>query len=128
MIGGSFVWDSRDDTKILNCMVNNENLDRLLPRQNALKQSKATYENMVLQIGGCGLKEEEAKTIDGIIADSKLVLGVRAASTVTIVKIPQGKTQKSRQGFVRECKRLITALGVELPTAVLNAMEQAAAA
>ena len=50
---------------------------------------------------------------------------VRAASTVTLVRLPAAATVKSKSGFIRGCKRLIAALDICLPQQVMAAMERA---
>jgi hypothetical protein len=124
----SFCVVDRNEERILEELCNNLNLDRLLPSQVALRDGLATFEKGICAIGSDGLSQQEKLAIEALIHTAKKVLGVRAASTVTLLRLPAATNSKSRQAFVRECKRLICALQIDLPPAVLNAMDTAAAA
>lgn len=101
-------------------------MDRLLPAQQSLKAAMKDFGIAVEKMGLTDLTDAERKSIDELVVTSKVILGVRAASSVTLVRIPEATSSKSKAGFVRECKRLIRALEIELPVVVLNAMEKAA--
>jgi hypothetical protein len=121
----SFCVDARDAQKILTDVCNTRALDKLLPAQSALKDGFAAFENATTKINASGVGPQLDGQIAALILDSKQMLGVRAASTVTLVKIPAAPTAKSRSGFARECRRLIKALNITLPMCILSEMDKA---
>ena len=124
----SFCIDQRDEDRILNELCNNHALDKLLPTQKALQDGLATLGKANASLGTKQLTDGELAAFEALVQDSKIVFGIRAASTVSLVKIPSACNAKSKQAFLRECKRLLAALQIQLPAVVLNKMEEAAAA
>jgi hypothetical protein len=124
----SFTVDQRDNKRIIDEICNNESLAKLLPCQTALKEAQTDFESAMAKIGDSSIPKDLYDKIANIFDNSKMMLGIRAASTVTLLRLPTATNLKSKISFVRECKRLIRALEITLPTAVLNAMEEAAAA
>ena len=72
-----------------------------------------------------GRSWEPEKEYDELMDEAKMIIGIRAASTVTLVRLPAEARPKSRAGLVRETKRLIKHLEVQLPTCVISRLEQA---
>ena len=72
-----------------------------------------------------GRSWEPEKEYDELMDEAKMIIGIRAASTVTLVRLPTEARPKSRTGLVRETKRLIKHLEVQLPTCVISRLEQA---
>ena len=124
----TFCVEDRDEIRILEEVCHNSKLDKLLPCQTSLKDSMSSFSKTMSLLKAKQLTPGETNVFDGVIADSKRMLGVRAASTVTLVKLPGTAAAKSKAGFLRECKRLLAALQIDVPTVVLNALEAAAAA
>lgn len=124
----TFCVENRNEARILEEVCHNSKLDKLLPCQTSLKDSLSNFSKTMSLLKAKQLTPGETKVYDDIITDSKRMLGVRAASTVTLVKIPSAMAAKSKAGFLRECKRLLAALQIDVPTVVLNALETAAAA
>ena len=74
------------------------------------------------------IKADVRKDLDMLMEKTLELLGLRAICIVTLVRLPSATTPKSKQGFVRECKRLLRALGTNVDGAVLKRMEDMAAA
>lgn len=119
-----FCVTSRDEERIKADICCNEALNRLLLCQAALKEAVSSFERAAAAIKSVGLGKKPFEYIEESILVSKTLLGVRAASAVTLFKIPNAPNPESRSGFVRECKGLINALQISLPTPILNAMGQ----
>ena len=122
-----FTVESRDDSKILEHIVNNEELENILPMTRALKAGVCDVENTLSTIHAGSLNSKLKQSCDSLDEKSKVLLGIRASSTVTLVRLPEATSQKSKVSYIRECKRLVKALQITLPTAVLNALEAAGA-
>ena len=122
-----FCVNARDEERIMTEICNNESFNRLLACQTSLKDAIASFEQAAAKIKAEPVGATFIADAEQAITTSKKLLGVRAASSVTLIKIPSAPNPKSRQGFVRECKRLINTLNITLPTPILNAMDQALA-
>ena len=75
---------------------------------------------------GEAISSELRKKCDLAEAEAQLMLGIRAVSTVTLVRLPAARTPQSKAGFVRECRRLFGGLPVSIRTVVMNAVGEAA--
>ena len=123
-----YTVENRDETKIKDHICNNPLLDGLLPSSQAVKQAKSVLAKIISEFGiGVQLSDAVGKKCVEVEEKAKVLLGIRAASTVTLIRLPQATTLKSKQGYLRECKRLVKALAISLPTSVCNALESAAA-
>merc|ERR1712217_942874 len=89
----------------------------------ALRNGHADFNTAFGKINGDPLDSKLAEKISTAISEAKLLMGIRAASTVTYLRLPEAKSEKSRGSYIRECKRLVAALGISLPTSVVNALE-----
>ena len=87
-----FCIDKRDDERILAEICNKPALDKLLPTQAALKASLSSLESAIAKIKAEPINKKDQKAIEDLIVESRKMLGVRAASTVTLVKVPQGQS------------------------------------
>ena len=81
---------------------------------------------------GMPLSPEYCTKITELFNESKTVVGVRAISTVTLVKLKEKieaskDAAKSKAAIVRETRRLIAALEVTLPGALWTYLDEAAA-
>ena len=108
-------------------MQTNSKLDELLPALNALKHATKYLNEVFSKLGAEGVSGHLTEKAVALEDKAKALLGIRAASNVTYIRLPQATHAKSRSAFVRECRRLTNALDVPIPAAVMNAMEAAAA-
>ena len=69
------------------------------------------------------LGNERREAARKVIDDGKKMIGVRVACTVDLVKLPAATNPKSKAGMVREAKRLLAQLEVDLPRALREFME-----
>ncbi len=121
-----YTVEERDDKLIMQHVVNNEALNCLLARQSALQASATDFDAAMVRLAAPAMDPPQVQTITSLVEEAKVLIAIRAASTVTLVRLPAATTPKSKQGFVRECKRLVAALQIVLPGSVLAAMESAA--
>ena len=125
----SYTLLARDDEMIVKNIVENQELLQLLPRRSALQKSVETFESVTRKFNGNAATLDTGKMptgIDDLLEEAKLMVAIRAACSVTFEKLPLCKNQKSRAATLRETKRLISALEVEIPTAITKMMDDAA--
>ena len=129
-----FTVKSRDDELILEHLANNAVGAKLFARRGALDQAFTkimdSYDMLSATTVQGGPPEQkmpqrEIECSRTMLAEAKLVVGVRAAVTVALVKVAACKTAKSRAATIREVKRLIAALEVDdFPSAVMTILDE----
>ena len=100
----------------------------LLPCHAALKNAIGKYNQAASLAKVDPIKADVRKDLDMLMEKILELPGLRAICTVTLVRLPSATSRKSKQGFVRECKRLLKALGTHVDGAVLKRMEDMAVA
>ena len=115
----------RDDELIKQHIVANAELVHLLPRRNALLKSSELFDAATAKVKFAEAPKKPDTT--DLLTESKLMVAVRAGVTVVFAKLPLCKNAKSRSATLRETKRLIGALEVEIPSQITKMMDEAAA-
>ena len=129
-----FTVRNRDDELILEHLVNNAVGAKLFARRGALDQAFTkimdSYDMLSATTVQGGPPEQkmpqrEIECTRTMLEEAKLVVGVRAAVTVALVKVAACKTAKSRAATIREVKRLIAALEIDhFPSAVMTILDE----
>lgn len=107
-----FCVTTRGEERINVVICKYEGRNHSLPCQTALKEAIASFERVAAAMKSSSLSKKLSDEIDDSVSASNTLLGVRGASPVTFLKIPN----ETRCGFVAKCNRLVKALQVSLPT------------
>ena len=122
----SYTVRERDDEKVVSEICEGPKMSRITPRINLLKGAvklvKETYSDLGVPWAEASIDER----IGDAIEEAKLLVGVRALSTVTLQKLPTESRPKSKAALMREAKRLVKMLEVDIPTSIVTLLEQAA--
>lgn len=115
----------RDDAWITEHLIQNPLGAKLLARRGALDQAFVKIFGAHHMVAAT-IPERESTLTTELLTESKMMVGVRAALTVALTKMPLCKTAKSRAATLREVKRLIAALEIEsFPSAVMTILDDA---
>ena len=116
----AFTVATRDDEWIMEHLVNFALGGKLFARRSALDQAYTKVADLICI-------DREKKDTKELLDEAKLMVGVRAAVTVTFVKMPLCRTNKSKAATLREVKRLIAALELEdFPAPIMNMLDDSA--
>ena len=116
-----FTIEIRDDAKIMSEIIDNDDLNFLLPKLQALNISWVAYTTMLGYIG-----EKPTYEVAESCGEARLLIAVRAATTVTLRKLPSCLSGKSKAATVREAKKLIKDIDVVVPAVIMQRMDDAA--
>ena len=121
---------TRDPDIILKELCHSEKVDKMLPAMSALKAAISLCAPFFQSLGAGGIPAKIVRDADALHEKAKILIAIRAASTVTLIKLKDPEVQgrpRSVSAIMRECKRLIAALGVTVPAIVMSCLEEAAA-
>ena len=108
--------DNRDDERILSEIVDAPQNGLWMPLRTALQNSWGEFKKVSEKV-----ESKLEKEVEDLLEEVKLIIGVRAACSVALRKLPLCKGFMSKSATLRECKRLLGALEIkELPCCVPN--------
>ena len=117
-----YVIEIRDDAKIMSEIVDNAALCEILPKLGAVTASWSAYTTMLGYFD-----EKPTFEVHKSIEEARLMIAVRAATTVTLRKLPSCSISKSKAATLREAKKLIKDIEVVVPACIMQRMDEAAA-
>ena len=124
-----FSVTNRDDERITSELLDHDHASRWIGLRASLIQGqqlmKQAYGNLTspAPVMPKQIDQDNQKVTD----EAKMVVGVRAALSVALVKLPDCLTARSKSATLREAKRLLASLDIkDFPVAISNILEESA--